>query len=444
MNTIFDALSTELSSTNQQLTDVRTLASDSNEPDFEAAASVLEASQLEVYGVMQDMVSANPVFVDICVRALQRSEVIEYVIRRSAEQQLSEKAAEVIGQLATSNSAERENLEAFFTLFAPDNQMYRQITGPEPESDSQKDDKNTKGKAERKRAEEVILILVNGEQCEVTELEACALLRMQSAQTDPDAELKAAEVLKFEEFNELLYKTVGRELSYASKANRFQRMREKLNAQFPDIFIEGGIRGGAWITFNTAKYKVTMPDTLPTEEGVEQSAPMARVTQPEKKVDEVSAPQPREEKTWGSPASSTTRAPRQNLKTERPAKDIGHRRRSKEAGVTPEVAPTTNSTRLLSDGYMIDRRRTPYTGLESAVVHLINSAERKEPYSPSRIATEIRASGQTASSDEVDRCLKELAGKLPRGWLIKVPTGPSREDGWRLGKGVRIRKQHVK
>lgn len=457
MNTIFDALGKELSTTAKQVEDIRAIATESQDPDLESAARVLVTSELEVYSAMREMVAANPAFVEICVRALQRCEVVEFIVQKGAEHQLSGESTQMLGSLAASHAVERTNLDAFFTLFASDHPAYVQMTQAEVNTAHEDDTEDIDGsdtpkpsgrepRAESKKPDSITKLIVNGKEREVDELDACAILEMQKAQiemhiskADPDEHLKAAVVLKNEGFNETLARITGKELTYASKASRFQKMRERLNEQFPDMFIEGGIRGGAWIIFNTEEYTVELPLTEENPDKVdEEDEPL--VTTP-------TAVKPIEEKTWGKPARTTTAQSPGKTDPTAPRRSQTHtppRQKKERPNGQDEVAPTTSATRLLVDGYMIDRQLTRYTDVERAALSIINCAARKEPYSPIRIATELRSAGLGASSEEIDACLKDLAGRLPRGWLVKISTGHNKEGGWRLGSGVKIRKQHGK
>jgi hypothetical protein len=465
MNSIFDQTAAELKRTNDQLLVIEANVEDAENGVPQAVKEVLAESRLELYYALCEAVQKNPSIVQLYARALQRVEVIDFLLEKQSELELSPSSP--LGALAVEHASEKASLEAFFTLFAPEHPNFTRynLTGEAAElkvdSESEADTppvpdnpdiivqpkseldapvvqeaKPKRPKKSRKSSESETTtpdtkISLNGQEYIVTALEATVLgLGIRAQQSVNDDEkiknkiVKAASIVYDESFITLLTNVKGRELDYSPRTKELREIIDSLKAKFPDTVESGGIKGGAWLKFNAD----AVLDVIETVE-VGTVAAEETDTEPEETVPE---------KTVDTPSTSV---PPESL----PEEEIEHRekpqrpqpRKKQRRQEYQEIQKMDSRHKLLPHGYMLGRKVVNYTETERLALEVINRAERKEPYSAARIADTMQG-----SADEIEKSLQSLAGRLPKGWLIKVNSHPNKPAGWRLGRGVRIVRQH--
>lgn len=469
MNKQFEYGVQELSATEQQLRLMSSLASNGEDQIAAAAAEVLAEAKLEQYYILCQIIERDPDLVAMYARALQRTEVIRFVVERqdpAAERSSNAKSA--LASLATSSQAEVEYLETFFTLFAPTNETYlgyvarraaeqttpvvsvdQVVDTEEPATltggnvaelavdGASADDDDHTNVAEIptseavliEQAEEIVLspierIVINGEIVEgLSDLEAYIIKRAVECGRD---NLRAAMFVDDPKFISLVNQTSKRGISTRSGyAQRLNRAIEDLNKRFEHLFYNTGTKGGARL--HLSGYH-TVDITIEEHVNTTQEGTVLELT--EHALEETATTTSPVSGGQSSKAATTTAQPTRRRRRAVPEQRPGG------------VVPKSEATKLLPDGVMIDRRFTPFSDGEQVILAVINSAPRKEPYSAQRIATILRGQGFSVDTTAVNQSLAVLSSKMPDGWLVKVSVGANNPDGWRFAAGIRIVKQH--
>ncbi len=472
MQQSFDTGTQQLKITQSQHELMQSYADKTADPLAIAAAEVLAEAQLEAFYALAEQVEANPDITAFCVQALQRVELVSHVIESQHTAGVDPEALSLLGQLATNASQEANSLEAFFSLFAADNDYYagylarkagtavttagpsedglrtvaahEQVTPEAPAPSVAAADRDepagaiTQSHANSQPSEQAASsaeafgglrsslareVRINGELATLKPIEI-ALLQHMYVQGGTS---RVKDIIEDTLFLAAAGYAGKDDIVYSAKVQRTRGATRRIDDQYPGLILSTGSTTSVRKHLNP-EYTLEFITGNAVEHGVS--------------VDGEVAPTERKASQHGGSAvagAASEVEPRPHVFS--PIRQV--QRTEGQSLVEAQPVRMTKATKLLPNGFKVDNAFKPFSEEEALLIGMLNRAQRKQPITVGHLAAELRGMGVGAnlSDTEVDRVLIMLKSKMPNGWLLKVNGNDQNSAGWRLGKGIRVVQQ---